>query len=49
MKAQGSKINGEKVLKKVAVRAESNNDIDHLLLTEKNIYATTVIVFVYIH
>ena len=36
------KIYGERVLKKVGVKATSNYDIDHLLITEKNIYAISV-------
>jgi len=36
------KINGEKILKKVPVKAGSNSDIDNMLITDKNIYAITV-------
>ena len=36
------KIYGERVLKKVGVKATGNYDIDHLLITENNIYAISV-------
>ena len=37
------KINGEKIIKKVGIKADRNSDIDHLLITEKNnIFAITV-------
>ena len=39
----GEKIYGEKIIKKVGVKADRNSDIDHLLITEKNnIFAITV-------
>ena len=37
-----TKIYGERVLKKVGVKATGNYDIDHLLITENNIYAISV-------
>ena len=40
---EGEKIEGEKIIKKVCVKADRNSDIDHLLITEKNnIFAITV-------
>ena len=30
----GSKINGKKIIKKLAIKAESNCDLDHILQTE---------------
>ena len=40
---EGEKIKGEKIMKKVCIKAGSNSDIDHLLITEKNnIFAITV-------
>ena len=42
-KKAGQKIYGKKILKVVGVKATSNSDIDHLLITEKNnIFAITV-------
>ena len=41
-KTMKRKINGQKILKKIPVKAGSNVDIDHLLITDKNIYAITV-------
>ena len=42
-KKAGQKIYGEKILKVVGIKATSNHDIDHLLITEKNIFAISVI------
>ena len=40
---EGEKIKGEKIIKKVRIKAGSNSDIDHLLITEKNnIFVITV-------
>ena len=39
---EGQKIEGEKIIKKVCIKADKNSDIDHLLITEKNIFAITV-------
>ena len=40
---EGEKIKGEKIIKKVCIKADRNSDIDHLLITEKNnIFAITV-------
>ena len=40
---EGEKIKGEKIIKKVGIKADRNSDIDHLLITEKNnIFAITV-------
>ena len=42
VRAEGEKIKGEKIIKKVCIKADRNSDIDHLLITEKNIYAISV-------
>ena len=42
-KKAGQKIYGEKILKVVGAKATSNHDIDHFLITEKNIFAISVI------
>ena len=43
VRTEGEKIKGEKIMKKVRIKADRNSDIDHLLITEKNnIFAITV-------
>ena len=42
VRTEGEKIKGEKIIKKVCIKADRNSDIDHLLITEKNIYAISV-------